>query len=120
MKRRPRRGLPQHRIGKHMPLEPEDLEAASEIVRWSPSAWAGLIAVMATLYLLARGGDVAGDVGRLVATAKLPGRPLERGGARRAWPSRRVGRLAVVVLGLPAGLVFVGRRRFRRCCPGPR
>ena len=101
-----------------MPLEPEDLEAASEIVRWSPSAWAGLIAVMATLYLLAR-------VGTWLATwaASWPLRryrgDLWSERARRAWPSRRVGGLAVVVLGLPAGLVFVGSPAGSTVLPRP-
>ena len=96
----PRRGLPDHRIGKNMPLEPEDLEAASEIVRGSPSAWAGLIAVMATLYLLARAGTWLATWAASIPTAKVPGRPLERGHAGRG-PSRWVGRLAIVVLDSP-------------------
>ena len=101
-----------------MPLEPEDLEAASEIVRWSPSAWAGLIAVMATLYLLARAGTWLATWAASYPLQRYRG-DLWSEPPRRAWPSRWVGRLAIVVLGLPAGLLFVGSPAISTVLPRP-
>ena len=81
-------------------------------------AWAGLIAVMATLYLLARAGTWLAMWAASWPLRRYRG-DLWSERARRAWPSRRVGGLAVVVLGLPAGLVFVGSPAGSTVLPRP-
>ncbi|MFO0891578.1 MAG: M48 family metalloprotease [Isosphaeraceae bacterium] len=75
-------------------------------MRSSPYAWAGLLLALATLYAVARLGS-----GLAMAVASWPLRRYrgdewtER--ARRAWPVRKTSSLALLLLGLPAGLLLV-------------
>lgn len=90
-------------------MQPEQTEAVRELVRWSPYAWGGLIAVLATIHGVARAGTWLA-----MAVASWP-LSRYRGDcwserARLAWPSRRTGRMATVVLGSPAFLAFARSR----------
>ena len=86
-------------------MQPEQADTVRELVRWSPYAWGGLIAVLATIYAIARAGTWLA-----MAAASLP-LWRYRGDcwserARLAWPSRRTGVIALIVLGCPACLAF--------------
>ena len=90
-----------------MPMDPELAEAAQRIVRWSPYAWCWLIAVMATIYVHRPGGNLAGNAVSSWPLRRYRG-DLWTERARRAWPSRRMGGFAVVILGLPLASSFAG------------
>lgn len=86
-------------------MEPDTFESARQFVRASPYAWGGMLAILALVYLTAWAGT------RLAIW--LAAWPLRRymgdswtEKARRAWPSRRIGRVAIVVLGLPSMIAF--------------
>lgn len=81
-----------------------DFDATSQIVRWNPYAWGGLISVFVLIYLTALAGTwLATAVARWPLRRYHEAAWTER--ARRAWPSRRLGPAASGIL---AGLSAVG------------
>jgi Zn-dependent protease with chaperone function len=87
-------------------MEPNDFEAAAQIVRSSPFTWGGMLAVLALIYVTAWAGT------RLaIYLASWPLRRYKGDSwtekARRAWYARRIARVAILTLGLPPMLAFV-------------
>jgi Zn-dependent protease with chaperone function len=88
-------------------VEPDPLILIRQVARASPSAWAGLIAMLASVYLVAR---VVTWLGIRVVLRRWR---RYRGGdwfeqARLAWPGRRLGRLSLLVVWIPL-LIVAGR-----------
>ncbi len=86
-------------------MQPDQLEAIRNSIRWSPYAWGGTVAALATIYIIARLGSWLA-----IAVASWPlwryrgDSWSER--ARRAWPSRRMSGIAMIVMGGGAIVAF--------------
>ncbi len=87
-------------------MEPDELDALREVVQRSPHAWAGMLAVLATVFAVAwLGAWLAMTVTAWPFRRSASGSWTER--ARSYWPSRRAGAMALVMLCLPAMLAFL-------------
>jgi Zn-dependent protease with chaperone function len=103
--------------GAMLPMDPESVEVW-QLLRRSPYAWGGLIAVMATLYIVGRAGTWLSMAVSSWPLHRYRG-DLWSERARRTWPSRRIGTLAVLLLGLPACLSFSGASEGFTILPRP-
>ena len=82
-------------------------ESARQLVRLSPYAWGGLVAILALFYVLARPAtSLATTAARLPLRRYRDAPWTER--ARMAWPSRRLGSAAALILGGLSVVAFAG------------
>src|SRR5947209_16718801 len=92
-------------------MEPDPITLVRQLARSSPSAWAGLLVMLASVYLVAR---VATGLGMRVALRRwrrFPGGDWYEQ-ARLAWPGRRLGHFSLFIVSIPL-LIAVGRDGWR-------
>ncbi len=88
-------------------MEPDPIAAFREIARTSPYAWGGLVAILASVYLLARAVTWLGIWVALQPWRRFRGDAWTEK-ARLAWSGRRLGRVSVFIVVISL-LIAAGR-----------